>query len=89
MEFLMCLWLRCHTRIVVLGASLQLSVPRFFAFSQWFCFSLVYFRVLPSVTGASLCVPPARGRPHVLPFTRKGCVGDVPRCCLEIHRRAP
>ena len=36
----------------------------------------------PSVTVASLCVPPARARPQVLPYTRKGCVGEVPRCCF-------
>ena len=51
----------------------------------------------PSVTLASLCVPLARARPQILPYTRKGCVGEVPRCCfgksssalLEIHRSAP
>ena len=36
----------------------------------------------PSVTVASLCVPPARARPQVLPFSRQGCVGEVPRCCF-------
>ena len=94
MEFLF-LWLRCHTRIVVLGASLQLSSPRFFAFSLVFS-SLVYFRVLPSVTRAALCVPSAWVRPQVfLIFDTAASVkrldtvmgkGNVPSWCFIVLR---
>ena len=55
----------CHPRVDVFGASLLLSASRFSTFSCW-CFLLPCISVsLPSVTRATLCVPPARARPQV------------------------
>ena len=91
--------------VVVFGASLQISVSRFFTFSCW-CNFLSYISVSICGFGKNGHHLP-QGRHSVflrsghdlrsLPSTRKSCVGDVPRCffgssssaLLVFHRRAP
>ena len=71
----MCSWHHCHPCVVVFGALLQLSVhvsvP---SLAGAFFLSCVSVSMCGSTTRATLCVPLARARPHVLPPTRKSCV---------------
>ena len=81
MEFLKILWLHCQPRVVLSGASLQLSGSRFFAFPQWYFF-LVYFRIHTIChKGDTLCSF-GQGTTAGLPFIRKGSVGEAPRRCF-------
>ena len=71
MQFQMFPWLRCHTRIVVSGASLHSPVHVSLPSLSGAFFSLVYFRIIPSVTRATLYVPSARVRPQVFLMNEK------------------